>query len=123
MTQSLTTTQPRMPAKRRRGEQVRRFCRRLRSLAPHLDNPAFAPLLQSYAKVLLLQSRVYEAVRAGEIVGPDGEIKTSVDSVRRLAETSARLARELGVTPLTLRALSREKNADLAASFAEHNGE
>lgn len=113
----LPTARPRMPA-RKRDEQVRRLCRRLRTLAPHLDNPAFAPLIQSYAKVSLLLARGYESLRNGEIVGPDGEMKSSVDAVRRLAETSARLARELGLTPLTLRVLSRERTIDLPAAMA-----
>lgn len=96
----------------KRDQQLRRFCQRLRTLAPHLDNPAFAPLIQSYAKVSLLLARSYETLRAGELTGPDGEIRSSVDACRRLAETAARLARELGLTPLTLKALSREKVID-----------
>jgi hypothetical protein len=38
--------------------------------------------------------------------------------VRRLAETSARLAKELGLTPSTLRTLSREKTIDLLGAMA-----
>jgi hypothetical protein len=84
MTESqLATTTRRLP--RKRDEQQRRFCRRLRTLAPHLDDPAFAPLIQSYAKVSLLLARGYESIRAGEIVGTDGELRASVDVVRRLA--------------------------------------
>lgn len=111
----------RTPAKRQRDEQVRRFCRKLRSLAPHLDNRTFGPQVQAYAKVTLLLARAYETLRTGELTNLDGEIKASVDVCRRLAETSSRLARELGITPATLRALSREKNVDLAASFVEHD--
>jgi hypothetical protein len=117
MTESqLATTTGRLP--RKRDEQQRRFCRRLRTLAPHLDDPAFAPMIQSYAKVSLLLARGYESIRAGEIVGTDGELRASVDVVRRLAETSARLAKELGLTPSTLRTLSREKTIDLLGAMA-----
>jgi hypothetical protein len=111
------TTRPHLTV-RKRDEQVRRFCRRMRTLAPHLEDPVFVPLIQSYAKVSLLLARCYETLRAGEIVGDDGEIRPSVDAIRRLADTSARLAKELGLTPLTLRALSRERTIDLPSAMA-----
>lgn len=112
-----STTRPRIP--RKRDEAIRRFVRRCRSLAPHLESATYAPLLQSFGRISLLLARGYENLRDGEIIGADGELRPSVDAVRRLAETQTRIAKELGLTPLTLRALSREKVVDLASEMAE----
>ena len=100
---------------------MRRIIRRLRTLAPHLDNPVFLPTLQSFARVSLMLERGYAFLRAADVVGADGEIRSSYDAVRRMAETAARLAKELGLTPSTMRALARERPVDLAASFVEHD--
>jgi hypothetical protein len=105
---------------RKRDQQVRRFAARLRSLAPHMDHPVFAPLLAAFARVSIVLERGYAFLRDQDLVGADGELRPSVDAVRRLAETQVRLARELGLTPLTLRALSQERPLDLAAEMARH---
>ncbi|HUY27315.1 MAG TPA: hypothetical protein VMV27_07825 [Candidatus Binataceae bacterium] len=118
MNTQIATTAPRT---RKRDQQVRRIIRRLRTLAPHLDNPVFLPTLQSFARVSLMLERGYSFLRAADVVGDDGEIRSSYDSVRRMAETAARLAKELGLTPSTLRAMSREKAVDLPAHFAERS--
>jgi len=111
-------TQPR--AARKRDERMRRIIRRARSLASHLDDPIFTPVLQSFARVSLLLGDCYEKLRDGNLIGDNGELRPSIDIIRKLAETQARLARELGLTPATLRSMSREKNVDLASAFAEH---
>ncbi len=105
---------------RKRDQQVRRFVSRIRMLAPHCDNPVFAPALAGFARVTLMLERSYAYIRDKDVVGENGELRPSIDAVRRLAETQSRLAKELGLTPTTLRALSRGKVIDLAASFAEH---
>jgi hypothetical protein len=102
------TVQPRGLA-RKRDQQVRRFVGRIRIIAPHCDNPIFTPALAAFARVSLLLERAYAFVRDKDVVGENGELRPSVDAVRRLAETQSRLAKELGLTPGTLRALSREK--------------
>ena len=104
---------------RKRDQAVRRFVRRIRTLAPHLDNPVFAPTLQSFARVSILLERGYAFLRDGGIVGEDNEIRSSYDATRRMAETAARLAKELGLTPATLQAMAKGKTIDLAARFAD----
>jgi hypothetical protein len=94
---------------RKRDQQVRRFVGRIRMLAPHCDNPVFTPALAAFARVSLMLERAYVFVRDKDLIGENGELRSSVDAVRRLAETQSRLAKELGLTPGTLRALSREK--------------
>jgi hypothetical protein len=99
---------------------LRRLVRRARILAPHLDNPAFTPVLQSFGRLSLLLQDAYDRLRLEDrLLGDDGELRTSIDTIRKLAETQARLARELGLTPSTLRALAREKRADLAAALVD----
>lgn len=92
---------------------------RIRLLAPHLDNPAFTPTVRSFVRVSILLERGYQFLREQDIVGDDKEIRSSYDAVRRMAETAARLAKELGLTPTTLRSLSRERPIDLASEVAE----
>lgn len=103
----------------KRDEKIRRRIRKARKLAPHLENPIFLPLLQSFCRVSLLVERGYESLQNGSLLDADGELRASIDVVRRLAETQTRLAEKLGLTPSTLRALSREKVVDLAAELAE----
>lgn len=107
-------------SKRQRDQQIRRLTRRLQTLAPHLDRPEFLPLLRSYARLSILIERTYGVIRDDDsLMGEDGEIRSSIDTVRRLAETQSRLAEKLGLTPATLRAFSREKTVDLAAVMAD----
>jgi hypothetical protein len=104
----------------KRDQRLQRIVRSARSLAPHLDNPIFTPVLQSFGRVSLLLQDSYEKVRSGDLLDDDGELRPSINTVRGLAETQMRLARELGLTPLTLRSLGREKRVDLAAALAGH---
>jgi hypothetical protein len=92
--------------------------RKARRLAPHLENPIFLPLLQSFCCISLLLERGYQSLRDG-ILLDEHELRGSVDTVRRLAETQTRLAEKLGLTPATLRAMAKEKVVDLAAELAE----
>jgi hypothetical protein len=107
-------------AQRERDQAVRRIVRKLQLLSPHLDDWRFLPLLRSYARVSLLIERSYQVIRNSEsLIGEDGEVRSSVDTVRRLSETQSRLAEKLGLTPATLRAFSKEKTVDLAAALAD----
>src|SRR5260370_21852256 len=105
-------------ARAKRDQRMRRIIRRARMLAPHLENQVFTPVLQSFARVSLLLGDCYEKLRDGELLNDDGELRPSINTVRALAETQMRLARELGLTPVTLRQLGREKRVDLAAALA-----
>lgn len=107
-------------ARIRRDQRLRRIIRRARTLAPHLESQIFSPLLQSFARVSLLLGDCYERLKEGDLIGENGELRPSIDTVRKLAETQARLAKELGLTPVTLRQLGREKRVDLAAALAGH---
>jgi hypothetical protein len=105
--------------RRERDQRLRRVVRRCRSLAPHLENQAFAPVLQSFGRISLLLADSYEKLRGTELLGEDGELRPSIDTIRKLADTQAKLAEKLGLTPSTLRALGREKRVDLVGQLAE----
>jgi hypothetical protein len=84
---------------RKRDERVRRLVRRCRSLAPHLGNPAFGPVLQSFSRLSLLLSDSYEQLRSQDLIDDRGELRPSVETIRRLASTQAYLAMTLGLAP------------------------
>lgn len=117
----ITTPVPRSRglARRQRDQRLRRIVRQARRLAPHLDDRAFGPVLQSFGRISLLLADSYEKIRNQELLDDHGELRSSVDTIRRLADTQAKLAEKLGLTPATLRTFTREKAADLAAAFVE----
>jgi hypothetical protein len=97
---------------RKRDQAIRRYVSRLKVICPHLDSPAFAATLRAFAEVNILLEAGYAFLREQGVTstGLSGtEIRSSYDAVRRMADTAARLAGLLGLTPGTLRALSREK--------------
>jgi hypothetical protein len=108
---------------RRRDQRLRKIVRRCRTLAPHLDNAAFGPVLQSFGRVSLLLADSYEKLRGQELIGADGELRSSIDTIRKLADTQVRLAEKLGLTPATLRMLGREKPVDLVGALAEDSSD
>jgi hypothetical protein len=113
----------RSAVKRQRDQRLRRITRQCRKLAPHLDNPAFGPVLQSFGRVSLMLNDAYERIRNEELLNEDGELRASIDTIRKLADTQAKLAEKLGLTPATLKALGREKRMDLVTALAEGNGD
>jgi len=109
---------PRRIAKAKRDQRLRRITRELRRLAPHLDDQAFAPILQGFARVSVLLADSYEKVRQMDLIGEDGELRPSIETIRRLVDTQSKLAERLGLTPSTLKAMRKEKKADIVAVFA-----
>ncbi len=102
---------------RRRDQQIRRFVRRLRTIAPHVDRPEFAPLLRSLAIVTIAIERSHQFLREREVVSAKtDELRSSIDVLGRLISQQAKLAAVLNLTPATLRALG-PKRADLAAAL------
>jgi hypothetical protein len=72
-----------------------------------LDNPVFAPVLQSFARVSLLAHDVYEHLLDQKLTNEDGELRlAAIDSVRKLMVEQSHLAERLGLTPATLQALA-----------------
>ena len=105
---------------RKRDQQIQRMTAHLRRLAPHLGNYLFTPTIHAFCRITITLERSYATIRDESLISTEtGELRSSVDTVRKLAETQSRLARELGLTPATLRAFSKEKLVDLAAAMAD----
>ncbi len=84
----------------KRDEQIRRMVRRFQHLAPNLADRKYTPALRSYCMITLLIERGFSELKSKPLISPEtGEIRNSVDVIRRLADTQRVLARELGLTP------------------------
>jgi len=119
--ESAVDTSPAAPSRRiaKRDARVRRAVRSIRRLAPHLDDPIFTPQLYGFAGICLLLSDARNKIRGQGLIGDDGELRPSIDTIRRLTETQSKLAEKLGLTPSTLKAFRKEKTIDIAAAYAE----
>jgi hypothetical protein len=102
-------------AKLPRCQRKRGAERRIVKIHPHAKN--FPLELDALARVSVVFRDVYDFLRVAGIVGPNGEIRSSVDTLRRLADTQLRLAEKLGLTPVGLSKLKQEPD-DLAAALA-----
>ena len=77
----------------RRDEAVRRMMYQLRTVAPHLDSPAFTPSLQAFARVSVLMADCYGWLQnQDDLTGKNGELRSSIELVRRLAHTQTLIA-------------------------------
>ncbi len=114
---------PRTLKVRKRDQRVRRACRQILVVAPHLDDPKYRPLIQSFARISLLSVDGFEHLRERGLVGENGELRSSVDVFQRLVNTQMKLAEKLGLTPSALGKLSKEKPVDLAAAMSAHEEE
>lgn len=110
-------------AKRRHDAQLWHTVRRIKALVPHLDNRAYSPTLQSFARITVMIDRLHNTLlEQDSLLKPDGEVKGIVDSIRRCILAQTRLAESLGLTPATLRSLARDaQGTDLVAEFQKLN--
>lgn len=90
------------------------------TVAPHLNDAKFQPLVNSFARITLLGLDSYEFLRERGLVGENRELRSSVDAVQRLIGVQLKLANALGLSPAVLRKIRNEKPADLAAALARH---
>ncbi len=120
-----TTTKPANRKQYKRDMQVRAAIRRLRSLAGHLEDRRYLPLLRSFCEISLLIEKSYSHLRDESLISAEtGEIRGSVDVLRRLMDTQRGLARELGLSPTISANLFpklTKPTIDLEAVRAEYN--
>lgn len=98
--------------KARRDQQIRRVVREIRKLAPYCDDVRYVPLLRSFAEVTVLCERAYAFLSDAGLVNESGEFRDSVTTFRQLTETQRSLARELGLSPTTVRSFTHERRVD-----------
>jgi len=112
------------PSRRRRArdQRVKRFRRAVLVAAPELDDPRFAPLLASFARISILGLDAYEFLRASGLTGEDGELReAAISTVNRTISVQLKLANALGLAPAALGKLRNERPIDLAAHFAQNH--
>jgi len=116
----LQPTAPRSVRVRKRDQQIRRFVRHLRTIAPHVDRSELVPLLRSYAMITLTLERSYAALKERSLISTKtDELRSSIDVVGRLVGQQAKLAEKLGLTPAVAGKLRKEKTLDLAGAIAD----
>jgi hypothetical protein len=80
---------------RRRDEQVRRMCRRLRRADPGLDSPAAALGVRRLAQLSLLAEKLYARCKLAEAGDDPQQFIVAVESFRRCAQTASVIERNL----------------------------
>jgi hypothetical protein len=123
METTLERTEQNTPSRRRpppRDQRARRFRRQLLVVCPELDEPRYAPLVASFARLSILGHDAYEFLREKGLVNEYGELRSSVEVVNRLIAGQLKLATALGLSPAVLGKLRKQQPIDLAAALAEH---
>jgi hypothetical protein len=121
---SMTNLPARRPRKRERDERVRRLARMIRREAPggRLDDPMFRPVLQSFCEISILKGLAFAELRNKPLLDDRGELRTSIETFRKLAEAQMRIARELGLTPAAARLMGQANDTrDVLGSLAENH--
>lgn len=95
--------------KAKRDQQIQRIVRQLRALAPYCDDVRYVPLLRSFAEVTVLCERAYAFLSDAGLVNENGELRDSVSTFRQLTEQQRSLARELGLSPTTVKSFTHER--------------
>jgi len=105
----------------KRDQQIKYFVRRLRKIAPHVDQPQFAVVLRGFAMITLTLERSYAALRDRDVMSTKtDELRSSIDTIGRLVGQQSKLAAALGLTPTVLGKLRKEKPVDFVSAMAAH---
>jgi len=92
-----------VPRRRRyRDQRVKRLRHKVLADQPALRAAKYSALVNSFARITLLELDAYELLREHGLVGPDGELRSSVTVVQRLISTQLELATALGLSPVAL---------------------
>src|SRR5712692_8888860 len=87
----------------------------LRKLHPHLAALQYSTQLHVYATMYVtyrrLSRRILECGDDNALLNEAGEVKTSIDSIRRLGLALAVLARDLGISPSSRARIAKEADA------------
>lgn len=119
-TKALVPTPSSAARVRRRDQKTEHRMRALIRKAPHLNDPRFVPILRTFAYISNVLDRAYMRLETTDLINPKtGELRYSVDVLRRLAETHMMLARELKLSPRA----GRIGVMDLAGAIADAKDE
>ena len=108
------------PGLRLRDKKVERLVRKMRMVMHWLEPSDFATC-RAWAELEILAGQVYATLRAMGVVNGKGESRRLLDDYRKLRQTQAVFARELGMTPaarMALKASGTRAALDLPAMLA-----
>jgi hypothetical protein len=91
--------------------------------AMHWLEPSDLPTCRAWAELEFLAGQVYAVLRTLGVVNPKGEGRRLLDDYRKLRQTQAVYARELGMTPaarMAIKASGTRAALDLAGAMAKH---
>jgi len=116
------------PGLRLRDKKVERLVRKMRLAMPWLE-PCDLPACRAWAEMEYLCGQVYAVLASSGVFTPSGEehpkitTRRLLDDYRKLRQTQAVFARELGMTPAALMAIKASGTRaafDLASAMVEH---
>jgi hypothetical protein len=108
------------PGLKLRDKKVERLARKMSAVMPWLE-PSDMPAARAWAELEYLAGQVYAALRAMGVLNKEGEGRRLLDDYRKLRQTQAVLARELGMTPaarIAIKANGTKAAVDLVAAMA-----
>lgn len=92
--------------------RVNALARRIMRKVPRLDRPEFRPLIDSFASVTVLSSRIlFELSQRKNLINQDGNAPAAIDTFRRLVATKRNLADDPGLSPSIVRSFTPTKRA------------
>jgi hypothetical protein len=113
------------PGLRLRDKKVERLVRKMRTAMYWLES-ADLPACRAWAELEYLSGQVYAVLRAMGVQNSQGESRRLLDDYRKLRQTQAVYARELGMTPaarMAIKATGTRAAFDLTAAMANAGNE
>jgi phage terminase small subunit len=97
----------RAAARRKRDLAVYRLTRKLVTLVPALEDAQFRPLVTNYCRLAVLCERAYDRIREASLLDDNGELRSSLDTYRRMTGELRAMGRELGLSPTVAASMAR----------------
>jgi hypothetical protein len=106
--------------KAKRDSRTRYHLRKLFQAAPHLHEERYAPLCRTFIRLTYLLERAYDRIAREDLISSEtSELRSSLDTIRKLAAEQRAAARELGLSPGAVAMTRSAKTLDLGALRAE----
>jgi hypothetical protein len=105
-----------------RDKKAERLVRKMFQLMPWLE-PSDRSMARGFAELEIMCGQAYAVLRAMGIINAKGDGRRLLDDYRKLRQTQAVYARELGMSPasrMALKASGTRAALDLAGAMAKH---
>src|ERR1700730_4717418 len=85
---------------RKRNELIRAAVRPLQAVAPHVAERQYVLLARDFCRMDFMIDRMFAELYDKPLINPEtGELRNSLDLLRRMMDSRRALARELGLSP------------------------